>query len=553
MTEIIIYLLIGLILGGILGWFIVKLNTNKTITQLKDENQKNYATLDKEFAEFKATTDAKIHQQVKELSEKELKLIELQKELETTEKTVSTLEKEKATQIAENSSLDKSVKEKTDTIRELQEAISSKTKEIKTVSEELATKSADLTAANKNINKQDEELSGLKDELTALKKKFNQTNENLATVRAENTSLQEKLNTQKVEIEEMGKKFNTEFENIASKILKANTETFSDTNKEKLKTLLDPLGKNIAEFKQKVEDVYEKEAKQRFSLGEKVADLVKLNEKISQDAINLTNALKGEAKTQGNWGEMILESILEKSGLRKDEEYFMEHQLVDENGKALRSESENKKMRPDAVIKYPDNRNVIIDSKVSLNAFTRYLATTEKDEQKKELDAHISAIKNHIITLSTKGYDDYDKALDFVMMFIPSEPAYIAAMQGDSNLWNFAYDKRILLMNPTNLITSLKLIVDLWKREYQNQNSIAIADRGAKLYDKFVGFVDNLEKVGKHIGHAQTTYYDAYKQLNTGNDNLVLQATKLKDLGVKNKKTLDKALVSDAKLSKLEE
>ena len=553
MTDMIIYLIIGLILGGILGWFIVKLNTNKIITQLKDESQKNYANLDKEFAEFKATSDSKIHQQVKDLSEKEEKITELQAKLETSEEAVSTLENEKATQVARINSLDDSVREKTETIKELQKMLNDKAEETKTISEKLATKSADLTAANKRINEQDEELSVLKEDLATYQNKFNQTNESLASVKAENKSLQEKLNTQKVEMEEMGKKFNTEFENIASKILKANTESFSDTHKEKLKTLLDPLGKNISEFKQKVEDVYEKEAKQRFSLGEKVADLVKLNEQISQDAINLTNALKGEAKTQGRWGEMILESILEKSGLRKDEEYFIEHQLLDDNGKPLRSDSENKKMRPDAVIKYPDNRNVIIDSKVSLNAFTRYLETNDVEKQKKELDAHVSAIKTHINALSNKGYDDYDKALDFVMMFIPSEPAYIAAMQNDSGLWDFAYNKRILLMNPTNLITSLKLIVDLWKREYQNQNAVAIADRGAKLHDKFVGFVNNLEKVGKYIGDAQTTYDNAYKQLKTGNDNLVLQATKLKDLGVKNKKNLDNSLVNDAELSKLKE
>ena len=418
-----------------------------------------------------------------------------------------------------------------------------------------ATLQAELDSANdnKDLEKLQEQYDKLEEKHCAKSDDYDDLNQKLATANANNTALEDKLATQKDEIEAMGKKFNTEFENIASKILKANTESFSDTNKEKLKTLLDPLGKNIAEFKQKVEDVYEKEAKQRFSLGEKVADLVKLNEQISQDAINLTNALKGEAKTQGNWGEMILESILEKSGLRKDEEYFMEHQLLDENGKPIRSDSEGKKMRPDAVIKYPDNRNVIIDSKVSINAFTRYLATTDPDEQKNELDAHIAAIKTHITTLSTKGYDDYDKALDFVMMFIPSEPAYIAAMQADSDLWNFAYNKRILLMNPTNLITSLKLIVDLWKREYQNQNAIAIADRGAKLYDKFVGFVDNLEKVGKHIGNAQTSFDDAYKQLSTGNDNLVLQATKLKKLGVKNKKELSKALESDASLNQLTE
>jgi DNA recombination protein RmuC len=217
---------------------------------------------------------------------------------------------------------------------------------------------------------------------------------------------------------------------------------------------------------------------------------------------------------------------------------------LDENGNPLKSDSEGKKMRPDAVIKYPDKRSVIIDSKVSLNAFTRLIASTEVEEQKKELEAHVAAIKNHIITLSAKGYDDYNKALDFVMMFVPSEPAYIAALQGDSDLWNFAYDKRILLLSPTNLITSLKLIVDLWKREYQNQNAIEIAERGAKLYDKFVGFVASLDDVGDHLEKAQGKYAEAYKQLSTGNDNLVLQATKLKGLGLKTKKELSKEIIN---------
>ena len=425
--------------------------------------------------------------------------------------------------------------------------------------QQFASKTARLQA-DLDYAKDNKTLDNLQDKYKDLEEKLNAKSEvctdliqKLATANANNVALEDKLKTQKEDIETMGKKFNTEFENIAGKILKANTESFSEVNEAKIKELLNPLGKNIKEFKDKVDEVYVKEAKERFSLGEKVADLVKLNQQISQDAINLTNALKGEAKTQGNWGEMILESILEKSGLRKDEEYFMEHQLLDDAGKPLRSDSEGKKMRPDAVIKYPDNRNVIIDSKVSLNAFTRYIAATDVTEQKKELDAHIEAIKNHIVSLSAKGYDDYDKALDFVMMFIPSEPAYISAMQGDANLWNYAYDKRILLMNPTNLITSLKLIVDLWKREYQNQNAISIADRGAKLYDKFVGFVENLDKVGKYISSAKTSYDEAYKQLSTGNDNLVLQAMKLEKLGVKNKKELSKALESDASLNKLTE
>ena len=459
---------------------------------------------------------------------------------------------------AQNATLQANVKQAKEIQKELQdendvlsnENDTSKKNEVD-LKTSLAEKVVSITGLNKDLNKLQASFDKLEQEFKDKTNNYNALNSQLATANANNTALEDKLATQKEEMEAMGKKFNTEFENIANKIFETKSEKFTKLNSDSLKNILEPLGKNIKDFKDKVEDVYNKESKERFSLGVEVKKLADKSDKISQDAINLTNALKGEAKTQGNWGEMILESILEKSGLRKDEEYFMEHQLLDDDGKPLRSDSEGKKMRPDAVIKYPDNRNVIIDSKVSLNAFTRYIAANDVEEQKAELDAHISAIKTHIVSLSTKGYDDYNKALDFVMMFIPSEPAYIAAMQGDSDLWNYAYNKRILLMNPTNLITSLKLIVDLWKREYQNQNAIAIADRGAKLYDKFVGFVENLDKVGKHIGSAQTSYDEAYKQLSEGNDNLVLQATKLKKLGVKNKKELSKALESDASLNNL--
>ncbi len=385
-----------------------------------------------------------------------------------------------------------------------------------------------------------EKLNVSQEELASKTLEFNKMNSEFATSKASVIALNEKLENQKEEMKQLNEKFSKEFENIANRIFEEKTEKFTATNKLNIESLLKPLGENLDKFRARVDEVYDKESKERFSLGVKVKELAELNQIISEEAKNLTRALKGESKTQGRWGEMILESILEKSGLVKDREYFMEHQLLDDEGKAILSESEGKKMRPDAVIKYPDNRSVIIDSKVSLNAFTRYLDSTDPDVQKLELAAHVSSIKTHIVALSTKGYDDYDKALDFVMMFIPSEPAYIAALQGDPDLWNFAYDKRILLLNPTNLITSLKLIVDLWKREYQNQNAIEIADRGAKLYDKFVGFVDNLKGVGDNLSKAQGKYDEAFKQLSTGNDNLVLQASKLKNLGLKPKKELPK-------------
>ena len=553
MTELISYLIVGTILGICLGWAIAKLRGNKAINHQKEESNNAFAALDKEFAEFKTASEITIKDLNKYLKQEEAKLSEVSKDLDESKKLISNFETTQATLKADKSSLEKAIKDKSNKIENLDGLISKKSNRIEELTENLATAKANAKANKSSIEKLEKELAKTKESLTNYTDKFNTTNEELATAKAQHKSLTEKLAREQKDIKELRTQFNTDFENIASKILKDNTKSFSAVNESKIKELLNPLNKDINEFKSKVEDVYNKESKERFSLGEKVKELAAKSEKISQDAINLTNALKGEAKTQGNWGEMILESILEKSGLRKDQEYFMEHQLVDENGKPLRSDSENKKMRPDAVIKYPDNRNVIIDSKVSLNAFTRYIAATDAEEQQKEITSHVAAIKNHIIALSTKGYDDYDKALDFVMMFIPSEPAYIAAMQEDANLWNFAYDKRILLMNPTNLITSLKLIVDLWKREYQNQNAIAIADRGAKLYDKFVGFAENLEKVGTHLERAQSSYQESYKQLSTGNDNLVLQATKLRKLGVKNKKKLAKELENDAAIHALTE
>lgn len=361
---------------------------------------------------------------------------------------------------------------------------------------------------------------------------------------AVNDSLQKSLETQKEEIIKIQNEARLQFENLANKILEEKTAKFTTANQLNLKNILDPFQEKMLDLKNLVNEAYEKENKERFSLAEKVKELAELNIQISEDAKKLTKALKGESKTQGMWGEMILESILEKSGLVKGREYFLEHELRDENNKALFSAFSGKKMRPDAVIKYPDQRNVIIDSKVSLKDFTELTDETDPEVYRNRLSRHLASVKNHIRELSDKSYDDYGNSPDFVMMFIPSEPAYIAAMQADPHLWNFAYEKRILLLSPGNLITSLKLIADLWKREYQNRNTLEIAERGAKLYDKFVGFVENLEKIGKNIDQTQANFRDAYKQLYTGNDNLILQTQKLKDLGIKSKKELPAGLIS---------
>ncbi len=493
----------GVLIGLIIGWLIAKSRINATIQVEKDKAQEKFNALDKEFGAYKATVDSEMKALSEKISDRQEIITGQQNKIAEYENTISGLK------------------------------------------DLLSGANANIEFAGKTIEEKANDIIILKKDLAEKTAENNDLNKKLASAFADNNALKEKLETQKTEIEELGRKFNLEFENIANKILETKTEKFTELNKNNLKDILDPLGKNIEDFKKVVNDTYTTESKERFSLGEKVKELAELNQQISKEARDLTRALKGEAKTQGRWGEMILETILEKSGLRKGEEYFMEYQLTDDQGNPLRSDAEGKKMRPDAVIKYPDNRNVIIDSKVSLNAFTRYIETEDPEIQKKELADHVAAVKNHIVALSTKGYDDYDKSLDFVMMFIPSEPAYIAALQGDPDIWNFAYEKRILLLNPTNLITSLKLIVDLWKREKHNRNALDIADRGAKMYDKFVGFIENLENIGKNLDKAQSAYVESYKQLTTGSDNLVLQATKMKNLGLKAKKNLPDELVQN--------
>ena len=422
--------------------------------------------------------------------------------------------------------------------------------ERKTLTEDLSNVKSFLASSktltdekNKDIEELKIEIIDLNSDIKELRENMTKSNSALISSEEKNKSLYEKLKTQKEEIEKIGEKFSNEFKVLANSILDEKSKKFTEQNRINLKTLLDPLGENIKEFKKKVEDTYDKESKQRFTLESKIKELVELNQQISEEAHNLTQALKGSSKTQGDWGEMILETILENSGLEKGREFFVQEFLRDEAGNTITG-ADGKKMQPDVLIKYPDGRNVIVDSKVSLTAYERYMAAETGEEQESTVKQHVQSIKKHIDELSAKNYDNYTDSLDFVMMFIPVEPAYFLVMKHDSSIWNYAYKKKILLISPTNLIAALKLVADLWKREHQNRNAFEIAERGGKLYDKFVSFAENMVDIGSNINRAQKSYDTALNQLQDGKGNLIGQVEKLKELGVKAQKTIPPSLQS---------
>ena len=358
-----------------------------------------------------------------------------------------------------------------------------------------------------------------------------QLSNRIARAEVEYSNLREKLESQKGEMEELQKKFTLEFENVASRILKQNTLDFTQLNQKNMGEILSPLKEKILTFEKKVEDTYQKGLKDQTDLKAELKKLYDLNARISEEANNLTRALKSDSKKQGNWGEIVLERVLERSGLVKGQEYETQVRATTDDGRAI---------QPDVIVKLPENKHIIIDSKVSLVAYEAF--TNEENEERKELylKQHVESIKNHVKGLGEKNYQNaslFDTP-DFVLLFLPIESAFSTAIQADVGLFNFAWEKKIVIVSPTTLLATLTTIASIWKHEKQTQNAIEIARQGGALYDKFVGFLKNIEDLGLQIGRVSKTYDEARNKLSEGRGNLLRQVENLKVLGAKATKSI---------------
>ncbi|MCZ6501101.1 MAG: DNA recombination protein RmuC [Gammaproteobacteria bacterium] len=387
------------------------------------------------------------------------------------------------------------------------------------------------------------EIENLNFRLQETRQHMAKTEENLQTALVSEASLktslaeQQNQNKEKLALlDEAKERMNTEFKNIANEIFESKQQLFKAESKEQLGNLLSPLSDRIKEFEKRVETAYNEESKERYSLTREIRNLQDLNARISKDAINLTNALKGENKTQGTWGEIILERVLEKSGLERGREYEIQVSMKNEEGRRL---------QPDVVVHLPEGRDVVIDSKVSLNAYERYCSAEDDIERAESLKLHIQSLRSHIKQLGAKDYHNLDglRTLDFVLLFVPIEAAFSLAVQTSNDLFSDAFDKNIVMVAPSTLLATLRTIQNIWRYEQQNKNAQEIASRAGALYDKFVNFVSDLENIGARIESTQAAYRDAHNKLTSGKGNLVRRAEGMRELGAKVSKSLPQNLV----------
>jgi DNA recombination protein RmuC len=401
-------------------------------------------------------------------------------------------------------------------------------------------KATSLLSEKENITKLlKDEQNRLLDELLYERTQLAQANQSLESSRSYFQAQQQKLTEQKEEIEQTRQHFQREFENVAEKLLKEKSREFTDVNKLSIDAILNPLKENIKAFEDKVDKVYNTEAAERHVLRGEIGKLMELNQLISTEASNLTKALKGDNKKQGNWGEVILEKVLERSGLVRDREYRIQASL---NG------TDGGRLQPDVIIDLPDEKHLIIDSKVSLIAYERLVNCETEEERKLFSKAHVESLRNHVHGLSSKNYHDLYQvnSPDFVLLFVPIESSFSFAVQLDADLFSDAWDKRVVIVSPSTLLATLRTIASIWKQERQNRNVLEIARLSGSMYDKFVGFMADMDSIGKNINQTQSVYNSAFNKLVDGNGNLTKTAEKIKGLGAKANKQLDSKYLDEA-------
>lgn len=404
--------------------------------------------------------------------------------------------------------------------------------ELVQVKERLANRESEISDFAARSEKYDQRLEELINEKGKLRE---QLVEYETRLEEEQKAAREKLKT----LDEAKEKMKLEFEKLAEQILEKKTDKFGKQNKERLEAILNPLKQQLGDFKKKVEETYEKETRERHSLKTEITNLQKLNVKMSEEALNLTRALKGNTKSQGAWGEIVLERILEASGLRKGSEYLTQE--------TFRSE-DRKLYRPDVIVKLPDDKDVIIDSKVSLTAYERYTSEDDPDERAKFAQEHLASVKSHVNSLSAKSYEDLKevRSLDYVLLFMPVEGSFRLALELDENIFLWAMEKNIMIVGPSSLLVTLRTVSKIWQYEHQNRNAQLIAGRAEKLYNKFVLFVEEMEKIGKALDSASKHYETAFGRLSKGSGNLISMSQQLEKLGVKAKKQIARELVDEA-------
>lgn len=531
---------VGLLIGCVIAYIIFYLlNKTKTVsvTQFNELTTKHYESVSnlKIFEEKANTLQTNINELTNRYNQKDIDYS-------------SMLTKHTASETQLKNSLDK-VQELTKNLQTEIDTNKNQQEEINNSKQRISELNANNNSISENLNKQNQTNDKQTKQIEDLSTKLTELTSQISSETANNKSLAEKLDTQKAEVEELQKTAHLQFEKIANKLFEEKSTKFTETNKTNLEALLNPLKEDITKFKTKVEETHTEDTKQRVSLEERIKGLIDQTNKVSTEANNLATALKGKPQKRGNWGEMILERILEMSGLTKGREYFVQGSIKDEEGNNL---------RPDIRINLPDQRVIMIDSKVSLNAYDSFSSTENIEEQKIHLAKHIESTNIHIEQLSNKKYDNLGSSLDFTMMFIPIEPAYMLTIQAEPNIWAKAYEKRILLVSPTNLIACLKLFSDLWKRDDQSKNALQIVKQGVALYEKFVIFTKTFEEIGDSIKNSQVKYDKALGQLKDGKGNLINQGIQFNKLGLKSEKKfsenlLDFSTENDDEILKIED